>query len=87
MTSTFTLFMASYFRWLRLNPILPVAWSFGAQLVLFFYTFYTPVVLFNMPDARDLQVSQYIVSVESSSLILHRSYPWCVFPYVASLID
>ena len=57
----------AHFGWLGLE-VLSVAWSTGAQLIIFF-CFRFSVVLFDRPGISS--VLQHIVSVESSSLLLH----------------
>ena len=52
------------------SSVLSVAWSFGVQLVVFVWWYINRVV----SHLLDLQVSEYVVSVDSSSLTLHRPY-------------
>ena len=63
--------------------ILSVAWSFGVQLVVSFCSGIS-VVLFYHP--RNLEMSQYVVSVESSSLIHHSPYSRFIVSYVDSMM-
>ena len=51
--------------------VLSVAWSFGVHLVVFLLLRYIKGIVLH---PKDLQVSQYLVSVDSSSLALHRLY-------------
>ena len=55
---------ACYFSWLGLDLLLSVALSFGVQLVVSFAPYFSGGVW----HPKDLQVSQYVVSVESSYL-------------------
>ena len=58
---------AIHFSWLG-PDLSSVAWSTGAQLIIFF-CFRCSVVC--LTDQGSLSVMQHIVSVESSSLLLH----------------
>ena len=67
-----TIRLLKFFIWLGLELVLSVAWLQGFQLVGFFLLRYFSGFVWH---TRDLQVSQYVVSVGSSSPMHHRSHP------------
>ena len=66
--------------WLR-PELSSVAWSTGAQLMIFF-CFRIPVVVFGSPGMGYSTVRYHVVSVKSASLLLQSFKSCCVFFYV-----